>query len=120
MKITFLGAAGEVTGSQHLIETDSRRILFDCGLFQGARAASRTKNEQFHCRPGDLDGVVLSHAHIDHSGRLPQLHAAGFDGPVFCTEGTADIAAEVDQAVAFAKASPFPEPDALDRFVLPG
>ncbi|MFK7817669.1 MAG: MBL fold metallo-hydrolase, partial [Planctomycetaceae bacterium] len=92
MKITFLGAAGEVTGSQHLIETDTRRILLDCGLFQGRRQECREKNEQFHCRPADLDGVILSHAHIDHSGNLPGLCKAGYKGPIFCTEATADIA----------------------------
>lgn len=92
MKITFLGAAGEVTGSQHLIETRHRRILLDCGFFQGPRAESRRKNEQFHCRPKDLDAVILSHAHIDHCGNLPRLYAKGFRGPIFCTSATADIA----------------------------
>lgn len=92
MKITFLGAAGEVTGSQHLIETRSLRVLLDCGLFQGPRAESRRKNETFHCEPGRLDGVILSHAHIDHCGNLPRLYAQGFRGPLFCTDATADVA----------------------------
>ena len=93
MKITFLGAAGEVTGSQHLIETDSFRILLDCGLFQGHRAESRHKNEQFYCDPKSLDGVILSHAHADHCGNLPGLYKAGYHGPIFCTPATADVAA---------------------------
>jgi len=92
MKLTFHGAAGEVTGSQHLIEVGERRILLDCGLFQGRRAESRAKNEQFHCRPADLDAVILSHAHIDHSGNLPGLYKAGFRGDVFCTAATMDVA----------------------------
>ncbi len=92
MKITFLGAAGEVTGSQHLIETDSLRILLDCGLFQGHRADARFKNEHFHCDPKNLDGVILSHAHADHCGNLPGLYKAGYRGPIFCTPATADVA----------------------------
>ena len=92
MKITFLGAASEVTGSQHLIETDSARVLLDCGLFQGQRDVCRVKNQQFKCDPANLDAVILSHAHIDHSGNLPRLSKLGFTGPVFCTDPTADIA----------------------------
>jgi len=92
MKITFLGAAGEVTGSQHLIETERLRVLLDCGFFQGHRAEARRKNEQFHCRPKELDGVILSHAHADHCGNLPGLYKAGFRGPIFCTPATRDIA----------------------------
>lgn len=92
MRITFLGAAGEVTGSQHLIETDTKRILLDCGLFQGRDDETRPKNAKFHCTPRKLDAVILSHAHIDHSGNLPGLVKAGFSGPIFCTRATADIA----------------------------
>lgn len=92
MKITFLGAAGEVTGSQHLIETADFRVLLDCGLFQGHRAESRHKNEQFYCDPKSLSGVILSHAHADHCGNLPGLFKAGYRGPVFCTPATADVA----------------------------
>lgn len=91
MKITFCGAAGEVTGSQHLIESGNLRILLDCGLFQGHRASSRAKNETFICRPRDLDAVILSHAHIDHCGNLPGLYRENFRGDIFCTPPTADV-----------------------------
>jgi metallo-beta-lactamase family protein len=92
MKITFCGAAGEVTGSQHLIECGKLKILLDCGLFQGHRAESRRKNENFFHEPSNLDAVILSHAHIDHCGNLPGLYRRGFRGPVFCTDATADVA----------------------------
>ena len=92
MKITFCGAAGEVTGSQHLIESGDLSILLDCGLFQGHRAESRRKNETFFHNPAILDAVILSHAHIDHCGNLPGLYHHGFRGPVFCTDATADVA----------------------------
>ncbi|MEZ6040516.1 MAG: MBL fold metallo-hydrolase [Planctomycetaceae bacterium] len=92
MKVTFLGAACEVTGSQHLIETGSTRLLLDCGLFQGRESETRPKNIRFLCSPRTLDAVVLSHAHIDHCGNLPGLVRAGFDGPIFATRATAEIA----------------------------
>ncbi|MSR60103.1 MAG: MBL fold metallo-hydrolase [Planctomycetaceae bacterium] len=92
MKIMFCGAAGEVTGSQHLIECGKLRILLDCGLFQGHRAECRRKNERFLHKPDLLDAVILSHAHIDHCGNLPGLFRAGYRGPVFCTDPTADVA----------------------------
>lgn len=92
MKITFCGAAGEVTGSQHLIECGKLRVLLDCGLFQGHRAEARRKNAQFRCKPHDLDAVILSHAHIDHCGNLPGLYKAGFRGPIYCTRATGDVA----------------------------
>ncbi|MCA9038766.1 MAG: MBL fold metallo-hydrolase [Planctomycetaceae bacterium] len=92
MKITFYGAAGEVTGSQHLVETERHRFLLDCGFFQGHRAESRKKNEEFLCKPKDLDAIFLSHAHIDHCGNLPGIYKAGFRGPIFCTPATAEVA----------------------------
>lgn len=92
MKITFLGAAGEVTGSQHLIECGKLRVLLDCGLFQGHRNESRIKNQKFACRPHDVDAVILSHGHTDHCGNLPGLYKAGYRGPIFCTAATADVA----------------------------
>ena len=93
MKLTFLGAAGEVTGSQHLLEHHGFRVLLDCGLFQGRRADADRKNRTFECDPESLDAVFLSHAHIDHCGNLPGLVRAGFDGPIFCTPATAEVAA---------------------------
>lgn len=92
MKLSFFGAAGEVTGSQHLIETETLRVLLDCGLFQGRRAEARFKNEQFLCHPKELSGVILSHAHADHCGNLPGLYKAGYRGQIFCTPATRDIA----------------------------
>lgn len=92
-KLTFLGAAREVTGSMHLVEVDGRRLALDCGLFQGRRAATLAKNATFPIDPGEIDAVLLSHAHIDHSGRLPLLVKQGFSGPIFATPATRDLAA---------------------------
>jgi metallo-beta-lactamase family protein len=89
--LTFLGAAGTVTGSQHLLEDGSRRILMDCGLFQGLKQLRERNWAPPRANAATLDAVLLSHAHIDHSGYLPRLSRAGFDGPVFCTGGTADL-----------------------------
>lgn len=89
--LTFLGAAREVTGSCFLVEGEGLRFLVDCGLFQGGREA-RTKNLQaFAFDPAALDFVVLTHAHIDHSGLLPRLVALGFKGPIYATEATCDL-----------------------------
>ncbi|HEX7281113.1 MAG TPA: MBL fold metallo-hydrolase [Vicinamibacterales bacterium] len=89
--LTFLGAARTVTGSKHLLEVDGLRVLIDCGLFQGLKDL-RTRNwSPFAVRPDTIDCVVLTHAHIDHTGWLPRLVAQGFTGPVYCTEGTADL-----------------------------
>jgi metallo-beta-lactamase family protein len=93
MKITFCGAAQTVTGSQHLIEVNGRRILLDCGLYQGRRDDARKRNSHIHYDPKQLDCVILSHAHMDHAGNLPTLVRAGFRGPIYCTAATADITA---------------------------
>ena len=92
MRLTCWGAAGEVTGSMHLLEIGPRRILLDCGLFQGRREEARKKNETFPLATSDLDAVVVSHAHIDHTGRLPLLLKLGYAGPIFCTPATRDLA----------------------------
>jgi metallo-beta-lactamase family protein len=91
MKITFHGAAGTTTGSQHLIEVNGQRILLDCGLYQGRRAEAFERNQHFPFDPKSLDCVVLSHAHIDHSGNLPNLTKQGFRGNIFSTDATRDL-----------------------------
>ncbi|MGA0877709.1 MAG: MBL fold metallo-hydrolase RNA specificity domain-containing protein [Ilumatobacteraceae bacterium] len=91
MRIVFWGAAGTVTGSRFLVETGRSRILVDCGLFQGGKAL-RTRNwEEFPVDPATIDAVVLTHAHVDHSGYLPALVRDGFTGPIWCTRATADL-----------------------------
>jgi metallo-beta-lactamase family protein len=91
MKISFLGAAQQVTGSCYLIETGEVKFLVDCGMFQGGREADKLNAQAFKFLPRDLAFVLLTHAHIDHSGLLPKLVAAGFDGPIYTTTATADL-----------------------------
>jgi metallo-beta-lactamase family protein len=91
MHVEFWGAAEEVTGSCHLIEVQGRRVLLDCGLIQGSRQDEARNREPFPFDPQTIDAVVLSHAHIDHSGRIPLLVRAGFRGPVYCQEATRDL-----------------------------
>ncbi len=94
LSITFHGAAGTVTGSKHLIELPSgQRLLLDCGMFQGEGAQSEERNRRFGFEPKDIDAVVLSHAHIDHSGLLPRLVAKGFRGVIHATPATMDLSA---------------------------
>jgi len=89
--LTFLGAAGTVTGSQHLLDDGLRRLLLDCGLFQGLKELRLRNWAPPRVDPTTLQAVLLSHAHIDHSGYLPRLARGGYTGPVFCTPGTADL-----------------------------
>ncbi len=91
IKLTFLGAAGNVTGSRYLIEVNGVRILVDCGLYQERQFQDRNW-EPFPIPPSSLDAVLLTHAHLDHCGLLPKLVKDGFKGPVYCTEPTARIA----------------------------
>ncbi len=91
MRLTFLGAAREVTGSCYLVETDRVKFLVDCGMFQGGRLAERRNSQPFHFAPGDIAFVLLTHAHIDHSGLLPKLAAEGFGGQIHTTAATADL-----------------------------
>lgn len=93
MEITFWGAAGTVTGSRFHIRTDRSQILVDCGQFQGDRALRRRNWEPFPVDPAEIDAVVVTHAHIDHSGYLPALVRDGFRGPIWCTRATKDLCA---------------------------
>lgn len=91
MKIKFCGAARTVTGSQHLLEINNKKLLLDCGLYQGKREEAYNINKQFLFDPKEIDAVVLSHAHIDHSGNLPGLYKAGYRGDVYATHATRDL-----------------------------
>ncbi len=93
MKLTFHGAAREVTGSMHLVEADGMQVALDCGLYQGRRAESIEKNQNFPVDATRIHAVVLSHAHIDHCGRLPMLVKQGFTGRIFATPATRDLCA---------------------------
>jgi len=91
MKITFFGAAQTVTGSMHLVEANGKRILLDCGLYQGHRKEAFERNRNMPVDPAKIDAVILSHAHIDHSGNLPQLVRRGFRGKVYARTATIDL-----------------------------
>ena len=92
MKIKFIGAAREVTGSKHLITTDrGRKILLDCGMFQGKGMATDSLNRNLGFDPKEIDNIILTHAHIDHSGLIPYMYKLGFRGSVICTQATLDL-----------------------------
>ncbi|MBM3351007.1 MAG: MBL fold metallo-hydrolase [Betaproteobacteria bacterium] len=91
MQLTFLGAVGTVTGSKYLLKSGDKRILVDCGLFQGLKQLRLRNWEKLPFKPSEIDAVVLTHAHIDHSGYLPLLVKNGFAGRVYCTEATRDL-----------------------------
>lgn len=91
MRITFFGAAREVTGSMHLIEVNGQRVLLECGLYQGRRADTYERNLHFPFDPASIDVLVLSHAHIDHSGNIPNLAKQGFSGNIWCTSATRNL-----------------------------
>ncbi|HNA58994.1 MAG TPA: MBL fold metallo-hydrolase, partial [Chitinophagales bacterium] len=94
MQLQFCGAAGTVTGSAHLLTLDDgTKILLDCGLYQGNEPEYANFNERFLFRPDEIDIVVLSHAHIDHCGRLPKLVKDGFRGRIYATHATRDLTA---------------------------
>ncbi|HLF70779.1 MAG TPA: MBL fold metallo-hydrolase, partial [Dehalococcoidia bacterium] len=92
MKLGFYGGAGTVTGSRFLLETAGKRLLIDCGLFQGLKPLRLLNWEPTPFEPSSVDAVVLTHAHIDHSGYLPRFVSAGFTGPIYCTPGTRELA----------------------------
>src|SRR6195256_135141 len=89
--LTFLGAAGTVTGSKHFLDFGDRRVLVDCGLFQGLKELRLRNWAPFPIDASKIDAVVLTHAHLDHCGYLPRLVAQGFRGRIFCTPGTRDL-----------------------------
>lgn len=91
MQLRFCGGARTVTGSQHLLSVNGSHVLLECGLFQGRRAEAYERNQQFAYDPARLDAVLLSHAHIDHSGNLPSLAAREFRGPIYATAATAGL-----------------------------
>ena len=93
MEITFAGAAREVTGSCHIVHVNGRHILLDCGLFQGRRQETHEKNLRLPIDVTQIDTLILSHAHIDHAGRIPLLVREGYHGTVWCTAATRDLAA---------------------------
>src|SRR5579872_4498699 len=91
MNIQFLGATGTVTGSKYLLSAGSAKVLVDCGLFQGYKQLRLRNWERLPLHPSELDAVILTHAHLDHSGYLPLLVKNGFKGKIYCSEATFEL-----------------------------
>ena len=91
VRARFFGGAGSVTGSRHYLEIDNFKLLVDCGLFQGLKELRLLNWEKFPVDPASIDAIVITHAHIDHSGYLPKLVKEGFEGPIYCTEATMEL-----------------------------
>src|SRR5690606_18590866 len=91
VRVKFLGAAESVTGSRYLITIGDFRFLFDCGLFQGLKDLRLRNRDEFPVDVGTIDAIIISHAHIDHSGYLPKLVKDGYKGPIYCTPPTAEL-----------------------------
>src|ERR1051325_4551659 len=91
VRVKFLGAAGEVTGSKYLLQIDRFNLLVDCGLFQGRKQLRQLNWDEFPIEPSSIDAVVLTHAHLDHTGYLPRLFRNGYKGDVYCTTATAHL-----------------------------
>lgn len=99
MIIKFWGAARTVTGSMHLLQLDNgKKVLLECGLFQGSEGFADEYNRNFPCDPSEIDLLILSHAHIDHCGNIPQLVKQGFTGRIYCTHATYDLATKIGRA----------------------
>lgn len=91
VRARFLGGAGSVTGSRHYLEIDDFKLLVDCGLFQGLKQLRLLNWEEFPIDPAEIDAIIITHAHIDHTGYLPKLVKEGFEGPIYCTEATMEL-----------------------------
>ena len=92
MKLKFYGAAGFVTGSCYVISFDKYKVMVDCGMYQGTKEISKLSYEPFRFSPREIDALILTHAHLDHSGLIPKLAKQGFKGKILCTDATRDLA----------------------------
>src|SRR5688572_23044607 len=92
MRIQFCGADRTVTGSCHLLELNGLRLLLDCGMYQGRREEARRVNQYLPYDAASIDAIVLSHGHVDHCGKLPVVTRSGFNGPIYCTPATSEVA----------------------------